>query len=300
MHWLRAIIILIRLPNLVFIFLTQILVYYCLIQPALHNQQILLSGNKPLLLALSTTLIAMAGYIINDYFDVKIDEINKPHRVTVELQFKRRWIMGAHIVLNIIALLIVIPIAFESNHISLIGIQLICIIYLVTYSAQLKREAITGNVCIAVLTALLVLTPALYEYFYFKEIGFGKFHLYFFVTLFFAFAITWLREIAKDLEDLKGDALDGCNTMPIKYGLRVAKYWMFGISICIILVATVQLFIVKNNTEYLVGQLFLVIAPMIFLLYKIYKSKRKIDFQQLSTIIKGITFAGILIIYFIK
>jgi 4-hydroxybenzoate polyprenyltransferase len=300
MRWLLATITIIRLPNLVFIFLTQVLVYYCLILPALDPQQTLINGSKPILLALSTTLIAMAGYIINDYFDVKIDEINKPKRVTVELQFKRRWVMGAHIVLNIIAVLIAIPIALKSGHLSLIGIQLLCIIYLIAYSAQLKREAITGNLCIAVLTTLLVLTPALYEYFYFKEMAFGRFHVYFFILLFFAFAITWLREIAKDLEDLKGDAIDGCNTMPIKYGIRVAKYWMFGITLMLLVVAILQVLLMQNSYLYNASLLLLVILPLFYLLFKIRQSKRTVDFKQLSNLIKGITFAGILSIYFIK
>jgi 4-hydroxybenzoate polyprenyltransferase len=300
MHWLRALITIIRLPNLIFIFLTQILVYFQLIKTALPENNILLTGNKPILLALSTTLIAMAGYIINDYFDVKIDEINKPNRVTVELQFKRRWIMAAHILLNLLALYIAAPIAFECNHISLIGIQLLCILYLLAYSAQLKREAFTGNICIAVLTALLVLTPALYEYHYFKELPFGKYHFYFFVILFFAFTITWLREIAKDLEDLKGDAIQGCNTMPIKYGLRIAKYWMYSLCISILVVVIFQLFCIQNNILYLICTIVFVFIPLCFLLRQIYLSKKQLHFKQLSILIKAITFAGILIIYFIK
>ncbi len=293
MRWAKAIITIIRLPNLLFIFLTQILVYYYLVKPSLTTQQILLEGSKPSLLALSTMLIAMAGYIINDYFDVKIDEINKPHRVTVELQFKRRWIMGAHILLNLIALFIALPVALQSNHVSLIGIQILSIIYLLAYSAMLKKEAFTGNICIAILTALCVLTPAFYEYYFFKLSTYNLLHIYFFVTLFFAFAATWLREIAKDLEDLKGDAIIGCSTMPIKYGLHFTKKVMYLITSVLILVGLVPIIAGANKWFNLVQILF-ILLPLFFLLYKIYFSKRTKDFKTLSLIIKLITFAGIL------
>lgn len=296
MHWLRAFITIIRLPNLIFIFLTQILVYKYLIVPTINSNTALLNTKTAFLLALSTTLIAAAGYIINDYFDVKIDEINKPHRVTVELKFKRRWIMGAHILLNIIALAIALPLALACKHISLIGLQLLCITYLIAYSAQLKREAFTGNLCIATLTGLLVLTPALYENTYLKNIQYTHYHSNFMLLLFFAFTITWLREIAKDLEDLKGDAADGCTTMPIKYGISFAKNTMLLLTILLIIAAMAQIVIISNTVIFKVATLVLVLLPSIYLLLKINRSFNQVHFKQLSNIIKAITFAGILII----
>ena len=124
MQKLKAIFTIIRFPNLVFIFLSQIIIYFKVIVllAILAQLHTVITNLDIFILALSTTLIAAGGYIINDYFYVKIDEINKPSRVTVELQFKRRHIMFAHIALDIIAVLITIPLALQAGYISLIGI----------------------------------------------------------------------------------------------------------------------------------------------------------------------------------
>ena len=108
---------LIRWPNLVFIALTQFLFYYCIITPSLpesyFQQSRSLSPPVFYLLVLASVLIAAAGYIINDYFDIGIDAINKPERVTIEKIFKRRTIITWHILLNVIALMMAGYIAYH-------------------------------------------------------------------------------------------------------------------------------------------------------------------------------------------
>src|SRR6201995_3804475 len=91
---------LVRWPNLVFIFLTQVLFYYC-IQLPVHQQTfgifpVALYPRLFYLLAVSSVLIAAAGYIINDYFDLNIDRVNKPNKLVVEKIIKRRWTILWH------------------------------------------------------------------------------------------------------------------------------------------------------------------------------------------------------------
>src|ERR1700752_1576505 len=91
---IKAFIHLIRFNNLVVIALTMLVTRYCMIQPILAvqhaNIQLQLSHTDFGLLVLSTLLIAAAGYIINDYFDVKTDRINKPEKLYIDNGVKRR------------------------------------------------------------------------------------------------------------------------------------------------------------------------------------------------------------------
>ena len=96
---------LVRLPNLFFIALTQVLLQYCIYQP-------LYKGNIPnndtlhfVFLVLASLLIAAAGYIINDYFDINIDEVNKPEKMVVDKIINRRWAIAWHFMLNSLGLL---------------------------------------------------------------------------------------------------------------------------------------------------------------------------------------------------
>jgi 4-hydroxybenzoate polyprenyltransferase len=294
MQKLKAIFTIIRFPNLVFIFLSQIIVYFKVIVPLAILAQLhtVITNSDIFILALSTTLIAAGGYIINDYFDVKIDEINKPSRVTVELQFKRRHIMFAHIILDIIAVLITIPLALKAGHISLIGIPLISILMLVLYSAYFKRKPLSGNLIVAALTALTVYTPALYEFNIFHRVSMESIT----IIAIYAFCLTLMREIVKDLEDLKGDEADGCRTFPIVFGINHSKNLLY-------LLAT--LFFIFNSyiisfLHYFYQAFFvgLLNIAMIMFVYYLWKANKHIQLKFLSRLLKIITFYGVILLIF--
>jgi 4-hydroxybenzoate polyprenyltransferase len=294
MQKLKAIFTIIRFPNLVFIFLSQIIIYFKVIVPLAILAQLhtVITNSDIFILALSTTLIAAGGYIINDYFDVKIDEINKPSRVTVELQFKRRHIMFAHIILDIIAVLITIPLALKAGHISLIGIPLISILMLVLYSAYFKRKPLSGNLIVAALTALTVYTPALYEFNIFHRVSMESIT----IIAIYAFCLTLMREIVKDLEDLKGDEADGCRTFPIVFGINHSKNLLY-------LLAT--LFFIFNSyiisfLHYFYQAFFvgLLNIAMIMFVYYLWKANKHIQLKFLSRLLKIITFYGVILLIF--
>ncbi len=124
MAWLR----LIRWNNLLIILLTQLLAWVCVIMPMRHYAAVPMLLNAPnfLCLSLSTILIAAAGYIINDYFDIKIDTINKPDKVILEKQIPRRMAIIAHSVLNIIALCLAAFVAAQAHHFEWLLVQVLC------------------------------------------------------------------------------------------------------------------------------------------------------------------------------
>ena len=172
MNPIIAFIKLIRLPNLLIIVLTQYAIRYGIISTILFN----FSGRQDIpgvglkmsdldffLLSLSTVMIAAAGYIINDYFDVKIDRINRSNKVIVGKHIKRRVAMGGHLVINAIALFIGAYLAYKMGNWKLIFIQISSIGALWYYSTLFKKQMLVGNIVVALLAALVPLVVGLYE-----------------------------------------------------------------------------------------------------------------------------------------
>lgn len=187
------------------------------------------------LLVLSTLLIAAAGNIINDYFDQKADRVNRPKRVIVGREIKRRTAIFYHWVFNLIAFLLAVYLSWLFQSFWYLFIHLLSINLLWFYSMYLKRTSVAGNVSIAFLTALV---PILVGIFYNQTIERGTLIDYFpmvFVELsdypiwmtmslgVFAFALNWSREVVKDIQDIEGDRKLRARTLPIVKGIKFAK-----------------------------------------------------------------------------
>ncbi len=190
-------------------------------------------GAMFILLVLATLLITAAGYLINDYHDVKADRINHPDRVVVDIHIARRRVMQAHVFTNMAGAAIGI---FLSIYFRLPWLALIFIftpVFLWIYSARLKHLAVVGNLTVAVLTGLVPLLVVLFEYPLlvksypeFVTLVPGGFRIILFWTgsfAFFAFMTTLIREIVKDAEDLEGDTEAGSVTLPVSRGLQVTR-----------------------------------------------------------------------------
>src|SRR5947209_4655249 len=135
---------LVRWPNLVFIILTQALFYFCIYLPLYHQQQ----TRKLVLLILGSVFIAAAGYIINDYFDLNIDKINKPEKNVVDRIIHRRWAIIWHLLLSF-AGLILTAFGVGLHYWYLVLANLACIILLWLYSTSFKRQLLIGNLVIS-------------------------------------------------------------------------------------------------------------------------------------------------------
>lgn len=105
MKILAAFFRLVRWPNLVFIALTQVLFEYCIYRgiyaPLAETPG---EARQFIFLVLASVLIAAAGYIINDYFDLNIDQVNKPGKVVVNVIISRRWVIFWHMCLSLLGL----------------------------------------------------------------------------------------------------------------------------------------------------------------------------------------------------
>lgn len=226
MYFLR----LIRPTNLFIIILTMYgTVYYVQRTSLFYGYSI--SWIDFILLVFSTCLIAAGGNIINDYFDVKADRINKPEKLIITKHIKRRWAIISHWSFNGIAFLIGMYLSIKYNSLSFVFIHLISINLLWFYSMYFKRKVLIGNIMIAFLTALVPILALLFMIYSPNDSNqladpsaFGwimdyDFALIQFIT-FFAFVQNLAREILKDIQDIEGDKLIYVKSLPMIIGIK--------------------------------------------------------------------------------
>lgn len=269
---------LVRLQNLIILVFTQ----YC-------ARIFLISDTKKLIdtifepeiffLALCTVLIASAGYIINDYYDIKIDMVNKPNRVVLNKHISRRLALFFHLLLNFIA----ISLAYLTLSLNVAIFIFACGFLLWFYSNYLKRTAFWGNLCIGFLAFATLFLLGLY---YKNDM---RLILLFALNAFF---ITIAREILKDMEDIRGDILHGCHTLPINIGIKKTKNVVYIIvSTNILLLIIAHVFI---NFWLSVYFLIFTIIPLLIVCYKLWYAQRIMDFHRLSTWIKILMIIGVM------
>ena len=297
---------LIRFPNILMVVLTMYLMRWAVIKPLLESNgfQLRLGEGAFILLVLATVFITAAGYVINDYHDVRADRINKPDDVVVDYFITRRTAMGLHLVLNSVGAVMGIAASLFFNVPWLIPIFVFTPFFLWGYSVRLKHKAILGNLIVAVLTGMVPLMVVLFEYpllsRYYKafidEFPHGFWILLFWVGTFafFAFITTLIREILKDAEDLEGDRVVGSRTLPLLRG----QVWTRRIVIALAL-ATLGV-LIYIFLSYLFDWISLVYftlflaTPIILLIWKTHRARSKDDYHSLSRLTKVIMLFGLL------
>ncbi|MBW3470108.1 geranylgeranylglycerol-phosphate geranylgeranyltransferase [Arthrospiribacter ruber] len=266
-----------RPANLVILAFAQLMTAYFLVETTRMGVPVLQDINL-YLLVLSTVIIAAAGYMINDYYDVKIDYVNKPEEVIIGKGMKRRMAIFFHTVLNFVGIGIALAVSPRVAIITFVSAFLLWL-----YSNQLKRLPLVGNFTVALLTGASIWIVGYY---------YQQSELLVLTYAIFAFFLNLIREIIKDIEDRQGDRKHGCKTLPIVIGFRNTKRVIFLIAIafvCAILVVTFKI----NNAQlfYYFGILSLL---FFFFMYKIYIADRKAHFTQLSMLSKLLMLTGIL------
>lgn len=300
MRLIAAFLKLVRLPNLFFIALTQVLFQFCIYLPMYKG--VIPSNDLVhfIFLSLSSVLIAAAGYIINDYFDINIDEVNKPGRMVVDKVIHRRWAIAWHFMLNSAALVLtVLALPFlEKWYLILANMFSMALLWF--YSTSFKKKLLIGNIVISVLTAWTILLIFFSKVNLEDAIGGGsvdhhKFFRFAFLYAGFAFVITIIREAIKDMEDMPGDAKYGCRTMPIKWGINATKVytavWLV-VLIALIIVLLVYILIFKWWLLITWGVI-TILVPLIIVLLKLKPAVTQSHYHHLSNMVKFVIFTGI-------
>ena len=297
---------LIRYPNLFFVILTQFLFYFCVIKPQYVKFELVgprLVTSDFFILVLSSVLIAAAGYIINDYFDLNIDRINKPDRMVVDKLISRRWAMFFHLFISFIGLMLTGYVSWHLKNPFLLFFNILTVILLWFYSTKFKRKLLTGNILISLLTSWVILVL------YVAEVSWtlGKFlpsqnpailNLYKLSTVYagFAFIVSLIREIIKDLEDVDGDRKNNCETMPIVWGMVSTKLFVSVWILVLIGILSLMLFYTLFNRWFLMTALilFLLLIPLTKIFNKLKSAASKKDYHSISLNLKLIMFFGII------
>jgi len=311
--YLMDILKLLRPINLLFLVLIQFLLQYCLIVPLLKaiGQSASLSVWYFCLLVLSTVCIAAAGYAINDYFDVDIDRVNRPDKVIVGVTVSPEKTMQIYWLLNLLGTVAGFIAAWKIGNYKLGFLQLATMGTLWFYATSYKRQLLIGNIVVAVLAALAVLIvgfyePAIYQTLVYLEVlekGVARLIMQFLCGYAFcAFLLTLIREIIKDLEDIVGDRLGGCSTLPIVIGERVSKFIVFCLILFVFLfLSYYQWFQWQNAKIISVFWILMTIQiPLLILIYLISQAELPKQYHRASQWIKGIMLMGVLYLLYLN
>jgi 4-hydroxybenzoate polyprenyltransferase len=299
---------LIRFPNLLMVLLTMVLTKYVLIS----SFTFALCGVQFILLAISILCITASGYIINDVFDVAADKINKPTKVFIGNTISKKNALLLYAVLSILGLILGMYASYSKGNIlySLFFIGTIGLLY--WYSKSLKRIAVLGNIVIAFLVTLTIFIVYIFDVENTKTASnlleaianfFASISatIVVFIYGFFAFFMTLIREIIKDIEDMKGDYALKMKTLPILIGAQRTKNILLVISslvfLFLLLLLKEELLHIKLLLWYTV---LFIILPFAWFLYILFTSKTIKDFHLLSKLMKVIMLFGILSMVLLK
>lgn len=305
-----ALLNLVRYKNLIIIVLMQCLLRYGLLIPVLHYYGVSpeLSHVKFGLLVLATVLLAASGYVINNYFDVSIDRINRPDNVVVGRQIPRRTALLLHVILTITGVFIGLFLAYITRKENYALMFIVIPGLLWYYSTTLKKQVLVGNLTIALLTALVPFVVVSLEFATLARVhGEAILHskacstAWFWTTgfAFFAFISTLMRELIKDMEDIEGDKEAGCHTLPVEMGIEYSRTVVIILAIASVTALWIILFMVPRLYEsYLTwGYFFLFLTiPYLLLAYKSLRAQTRKQFHQASNLSKIIMLMGILFI----
>lgn len=267
------------------------------------------------LLMLSVVFIAAGGYIINDYFDVKIDTINRPERLIVTRSFTKQQAMLFHQVFTGIGVVIGIIVSVFAHSWAL-GIVFVLVPGLLWfYSSSYKRQFIVGNLIVAIVAALVPLIVAVANGDYIRHLHgddnipylYCASNIYIWIGVFalFDFLTTFIREVLKDLQDQNGDRELECHTLPIKIG----ELWTKIVLTClIILVAGGAAYIVFYTLPFphnwgsisVRYWLFGLVIPFLCELYLLWSAKLPSDYRFAQGLMKFIMLIGVLFSIVIK
>jgi len=295
---------LVRITNLIIIVLTQYFFRYFIILPLYKLENVVPPTGSLFFffLVMSTVFLAAAGYAINDYFDMRIDHINKPDKMLLGKIIPRRMAILIHGVLTGAGILLSFIAAFMIGSLKLGFVSVIIAFTLWQYSHKFKASFITGNIIIALTSAFVVFIVWLFEFYAQVNTGHallrGKAFLDFFMLayLFFAFVTSLIREIIKDIEDIEGDGRVGRQTIPVKLGINKTKVISSVLVMLNILFLGLMVFKLFNFHSFKILCYYLIFLAglFVYLLFLINKAKEKSDYSFASMYVKIIMFAGLL------
>lgn len=248
--------------NLALIVIAQYITAIFIMAPPSQSLSQILLDRSLFALILATVGAIASGYIINNFYDSEKDSINRPHKSTLEQYVSQNTKLILYFIINFIVVVIASYVSFRS--VLFFSIYIFAIWF---YSHKIKKMPIIGNL----VSAILTITPFFAIFLYYKNYS-GLI----FIFGFYLFLILSMRELVKDLENLKGDFSLEYKTIPVVYGEKIAKimivvlvtvnilvtgylvksydlermdYFFYG-SVSLLCIVTLLVFLAKNQRQY--------------------------------------------------
>ena len=266
------------------------------------------------LLILSTVLIAAGGYVINDYFDVKIDRINRPEDLVVTRHITRDGAMRLFQILTAVGVAAGLAVAWWAKSWTLAMIYIVIPGLLWFYSAIYKRQLLIGNIVVSFVSALVPLLVAIANADYLRHLYgdalqytpiTGQLYVWISGFALFAFLMTLAREMVKDIEDITGDKEMECRTVAIVWGEKPTKMI---VSILLLITMALIAYLIwavlpftsdwkSFSTRYAV---FGLIVPLLCAIMLLWAAKTPLEYRRTQLVLKFAMFMGVLYSFVIQ
>ena len=295
--------LLIRWPNLVIIVLSMVLIRWFLILPRLGISTGM-SIAEFIILVTSVLFITIGGYIINDYFDMDADRINKPGKNLVGRTFSTTLATNLYYLFSALGVVGGLLLSWWVDEINYGLIFLFTAGILWFYSERYQCQPLLGNLVVALLSALSFGLVWLFDFFALKnnaelfstaQSNFAFVNNLVLIYMGFAFLSSLFREMVKDMEDIEGDSRLGCRTLPVVVGIKKAKIYTLSIGLMLFLfIVSVQYFLFSTELYFISGFFIMVNLLLLAMLFKLWKAGEVVDFSKLSKLSKLLMLLGIL------
>lgn len=273
---LLSLISVVRGYNILIIVIAQYLTSIYILAPEKSLLEVVLDPNL-FLIVIASSLVIASGYIINNFYDAEKDLINRPTKTYLDSFISQNTKLSVYFVLNFLAVILASYISFRA-----VMFFSVYIFFIWLYSHKLKKYPFIGNLT----ASILAIIPFFAVFIYYKN-----FALVIFVHATFLFLIISMRELVKDLENIKGDFTLGYQTIPVVYGEKTSKFILTFLSV----LTLIPTFLLINKFEigymnfFFYGSLLLLV---IFLFY-LWMSSQKLHYIILHNILKFIIVLGV-------
>ena len=262
--------------NILIIVIAQYLASIYIFAPDKTIKSVLFDVNLLMLVLASSATIA-AGYIINNFYDSEKDLINKPTKTMLDRLVSQNTKLSFYFVLNFSALVFASYVSFRA--VIFFALYIFAIWF---YSHRLKKQPMTGNI----VSAILTVTPFFAIFIYYRN-----FELVVFAHAMFLFLLVSMRELTKDLENIKGDLALNYRTVPVVYGEKISKLMLTVVAVLTMISAIILILFFKIG--YMYYFFYLSIVFLLLYLILLLKSNKKNHYLILHNILKFIIVAGI-------
>ena len=269
--------------NIPVIALAQYLSAIFILAPEKRALSVILDFNL-FIIVLASTLTIASGYIINNFYDSKKDLINRPNKSKIDRLVSQKTKLQFYFTVNFFVALIAFFVSFRAVLFFSVYIFLIWF-----YSHKLKKQFIIGNLTASFLAVLPFFAILLYYKNLYPQI---------LAHATFLFLLILIREIIKDLENIKGDIANNYQTIPVKFGEEFAKKAITFLTIsCII---PVYFLIEVYDVGYMDIYFYVSLIVLILFLFLLWKANSKLQYIQLHNILKFLIVSGVFCIVLIN